>query len=66
MSNPLVELLVWVLGVLLGSAPDQCLYEVQGGYEICVGGGNPVPVGTEEEYIPVMGTDVSITIRKEF
>ncbi|HIK62007.1 MAG TPA: hypothetical protein EYF98_15100 [Planctomycetes bacterium] len=66
MSNPLLDLLVWVLGVLLGSTPDRCLFEHKSGYEVCVGGGNPVPVGTEDEYIPVMGTDVSVTIRKSF
>jgi len=65
--NPVLDLLVWVIGQILGAdTTDECVYETSTGYELCIGGGNPVPLDLDEDYFPVEGTDVSITIQRKF
>jgi len=64
--SPILELFVWILGVIFeNEEADTCLYSA-GVYELCVGGGNPVPEFLDDEYFPVEGTDVAVTIERKF
>jgi len=65
--SPLLDLIVWVLGQILSAdASDACYSPQAYEYELCIGGGNPVPLGMDKDYFPVEGTDVSVTVGRKF
>jgi hypothetical protein len=58
--------LLWVLGIVLDPRSAKSCVVERSGYELCVGGGNPVPLGLDKEYFPVTGTDVAVTVQRKF